>query len=484
MILVPEEYGVIGFVGLWGMYAGLINPGMDSAALREVPYLLGKGEEEKALHIQNVAITSKFIYNFLPFIVTVSASLFYFDGLIRICLILTAIGYIISSNTCYWTQFNHVRQRFNKVATGNLITRIIGPLVTLSLIFWLKIYAVLIAPIIGALFAFIYYKRKAGIDAHFEFDRGELARLIKIGLPLALLTLIYWGYRMADRTMVAGFLPLREMGLYTFAIGMVTVALMFFEDFGRVLQPVLWSSLGQARNHIEGFKPLCRIAVYMSIAAAVSIGICQIGFYLLVHRLTTNYIESIPVFNVLTFNIFLMSMGIVPSLVLNSSVVNKQTLNTKIWSIGLVLNIILDYVVIVNGFGIVGVSWVTVGTQGLITLILLFTIRQYMFSDSEAKEFRTFMCSILLPLFVSFFIYLTSIKFFVGQIQNIYLYGFCSLIFFCAVWLVVLRIFYRDYFPKEDVVNVCKEGFALCKSEIVKRRDALAAAIARLGGKN
>ena len=481
MILVPEEYGVIGFVGLWGMYAGLISPGMDSAAQREMPYLLGKGEEEKALHIQNVAITSKFIYTFLPFIVLISASLFYFDGLIRICLILTAIGYFISSNTNYWSAFNHVRQRFNNVATGNLIAGITVPLVTLSLIFWLKIYAVLVAPIVGAIFVFIYYKRKAGIDAHFEFDLGELARLTKIGLPLALLTLVYWGYRMADRTMVAGFLPLREMGLYTYAIGMVTFAIMLFSDFGKVLQPVLWTSLGQARNHIEGFKPLCRIAVYLSIAAAASIGICQIGFFLLVHLLTTNYIESIPVFNVLTFNIFLMCMTMVPNLVLNSTVVNKQTLNTKIWSIGLVLNIILDYAVIRSGFGIVGVSWVTVGTQGLVTLILLFTIRQYMFS--EAKEFRTFMCSILFPPFVSFFIYFTSIKFFVGQIQNIYLYSVCSLIFFGAVWLVVLGLFYRNYFPKEDVVNVWKAGVALCKSEIVKRRDALAAAMGRLYNK-
>ena len=482
MVLIPEEYGVIGFVGLWGMYANLISPGMVSAAHREMPYLLGKGEKEKALHLQNIAITTKFMYSFFPFIVMLCASFLYSNKLIRIALIITAVNYIITTNTNYWSLFNYARQRFNKVATGNLITGFAVPLVTLSLIFWLKIYAVLIAPIIGAIFVFIYYIRNAGIEYHFEFERRETVRLIKIGLPLALLALVYWGYRMADRTMIAAFLPLREMGLYTFAILIVTFAILLFSDFGNVLQPVLWTSLGQARNHIEGFKPLHQIAVYMSIAAAMSIGICQIGFYLLVHLLTTNYIGSIPVFNVLTFNIFLVCMTMVPNLVLNSSVVNKQTLNTKIWSIGLVLNVILDYIVIRNGFGIIGVSWVTVGTQVLVTSILLFTIRQYMFSDSEAKEFRKFMSSILFPLFVSFLLYLTSI-FFKGQIQNIYLYSACSLIFFGLIWLIVLRLFYRNYFPKEQVINVWKEGIALCKSEIVKRRDALAAAMARLGNK-
>ena len=480
MILIPEEYGVIGFVGLFGMYANLINPGMDSAAQREMPYLLGKGEEEKAVRLQNVAITSKILYSFFPFLVILCVSFLYPDELIRIALIITAISYIISTSANQWAGFNYVRQRFNNIAVGTFITGFATAIFTLCFIFWLKIYAVLMAPVVGSIMAFVYYTRKAGIDYRFEFDRGETLRLIKIGLPLALLTLIYWGYRMADRTMIAAFLPLREMGLYTFAIAIVTFAILLFADFGNVLQPVLWTNLGQTENPVEGFKPLRRIAVYMSIAAAISIGICQVGFYLLVHLLTTNYVESISVFNVLAFNIFLMSITIVSGVILKSSVVNKQTLNTKIWSIGLVLNVILNYVVIRNGFGIIGVSWVTVGTQVLVTSILLFTIRQYMFS--EAKEFRTFMSSILFPLFVSFLLYLTSI-FFVGQIQNIYLYSACSLIFFGLVWLVVLGLFYRDYFPKEDVVNVWKAGVALCKSEIVKRRDALAAAMERLYNK-
>lgn len=477
MILIPTEYGVIGFVGLWGMYAGLINPGMDSAAQREMPYLLGKEEEKKALHLQNIAITSKFMYSFFPFLVMLCASFFYSDDLIRIGLILTAIQYIISTNTNYWSGFNHVRQRFNKVATGNLIQAIVVPLVTLSLIFWLKIYAVLIAPIIGAIFTFVYYVKYAGINYHFELDWSEIVRLIKIGLPLVLLTLVYWGYRMADRTMVAAFLPLHEMGLYTYAIGMVTFAIQLFADFGNVLQPVLWTSLGQVKNHIEGFKPLYRIAVYMSIAAAVSIGIFQIGFYLLVHLLTTNYVESIPIFNVLTFNIFLMAITIVPNLVLNSSVVNKQTLNTKIWSIGLILNIILDYIVIKMGFGVIGVSWVTIGTQGLVTLILFFTVRQYMFYDT--KEFTKFMKSIFFPPLISFLLYLISI-FFEGKIQDIYLYSTCSLIFFGLVWMIVLKVFYREYFPKEQLINIWREGVALCKSEIVKHRGALSAAMVKL----
>ena len=122
-VLIPDEYGVIGLVGLWSVYAGLINPGIDSAAAREMTYLLGKGEKEKALRLQNIAITGKLLFSFLPFIIMLVASFFlYSDRLIRIGLILTSINYIVSTNTNYWPQFNQVRQQFNKVAAGNLIT--------------------------------------------------------------------------------------------------------------------------------------------------------------------------------------------------------------------------------------------------------------------------------------------------------------------------------------------------------------------------
>ncbi|MFH0861115.1 MAG: oligosaccharide flippase family protein [Candidatus Altiarchaeota archaeon] len=458
MILVPEEYGIIGLLGLWLTYAGLINPGLESAASREVPYLLGKGEKEKALHIQNVSITSKFLYTFLPFLVILGTSFFYSNKIIQIGLILTAVTYMISSNADNWSLFNHARQNFNKVATGYLIKGITVPVVTIALIFWLKIYAVLLAPILGAILAFIYYLQKGGINYHFEINWNETVKLMKIGIPMALLTIAYWGYRMADSTMIAAFLPLHEMGLYSYALGMVSYAILFFSEFGGVLQPILWTGLGQSRNHIEGFKPLQKIAVYLSIATALTIGISQIGFYLLVHLVTTNFIESIPVFNILTFSIFFMAIICVPGVILPSSVVNKQTLNTKIWIAGLILNVILDYLVIKMGYGILGVSVATITVQGLIALTLFYAVRRYMFYNTQ--EFIGFIQRILLPPSISFIIYLVNMSY-TSKIQNVFFHSGVSLILYIIVWMIVIRLFYLTYFPKEKIVNIWREATRL-----------------------
>jgi len=48
-ILVPYEYGIYGFLGLWSMYSSLIRPGLTISGYREIPVLLGQGKEEEEL---------------------------------------------------------------------------------------------------------------------------------------------------------------------------------------------------------------------------------------------------------------------------------------------------------------------------------------------------------------------------------------------------------------------------------------------------
>ena len=111
------------------------------------------------------------------------------------------------------------------------------------------------------------------------------------------------------------------------------------------------------------------------------------------------------------------------------------------------------------GYGIIGVSWVTIGTQGLVTLILFSKIRQYICQDT--KEFVGLMKRVFFPFVISLLLYLVSI-FFESQIHSIFIYSDLSLLFFVFVWINILHFFYQDYFPKEKIVNiwaVCTASF-------------------------
>ena len=95
----------------------------------------------------------------------------------------------------------------------------------------MKVYAVLIAPIIVSFILGIYYFKKGPIDYRFEFDWNEIKRLAKVGIILSLGVLAFWGYEIADRTIIAARLPLRELGLYTYAMTFVMLGWKLFVDF-------------------------------------------------------------------------------------------------------------------------------------------------------------------------------------------------------------------------------------------------------------
>jgi len=453
-ILTPKEYGVFGFLGLWLMYTCLIGPGITKAGQREIPVLLGRGEENEALRIQNIAITSEMIYSIIPFFVILGASFFYSEPILKYGLIIIAFSYVIAKTVAYWSGMNLIREKFNIVAKGNLITAIVPLVLIAASVYWIGVYALIIAPIAGAIALGIYYWKKGPINFRFTFDKSEVIRLVKVGVVLQALTLVYWGFRLADRTIIASTLPLEQLGLYTFAMQFLMFALVLPEDFGNVLQPILWREAGKAKTIFEGFKDAKRIAVYIALGTAILIPLAQLGFNLVVSLITTKYIDSIPIFYILSYGLYLISIVTIPSKILNSSIVNRPSVTLRLYAIGLVLNIIFDILVIKLGYGVIGVAWVTICTQGLVTFILYRLIKGYIFKDT--KEFLRFQARIWFPFliiipFYFFHNYLNLIT------SNLWAFAGISLATQVVLWSIIISIFYRGYLSLNDIKTLMKE---------------------------
>lgn len=450
-ILVPKEYGTYGFLGLWLQYAGLVSPGLTSAGYREVPVLLGRGDDKKATRLQNVSITSDILYSVLPLVVILVASFFYTDPVLKIGLIIAAISFGISRFVSYWQGVNFLRQNFNAAAVGRFLSSVAVPLLTVALINWLRVYALLIAPIGAAVISGIYFWRKGPINFRFTFDWKETFRLVKIGVILQAGTLVVWGFRLADRTVIASALPLEQLGLYVYAMGFVTLLLSALEDFGNVLQPIMYKEAGKADSVYEGFKDTKRIAVYMALGSAILIPLSQLGFHLLVTLINTKYISSIPIINVLSYNLYLFSLMIIPTQILTSSIVNKQRIFLLAYSVGLAINVAFSILVVKLGYGVVGVAWVTVCAQGLMSFILYGFVKGYLFTG--IKEFIGFLFRILVPFIVTIpFYFLHN---YLGS-STISFTGI-SLAAQVIIWGLVIVIFYRDYFSIKNIKALIKE---------------------------
>ncbi len=453
-VLAPEQYGVYGFLSLWLLYAGLIGPGILSAGYREMPVLFGKGQEEEALRIQNVSLSSQMLYLIMPFAVILGASFFYPDTDMKIGLVIIAATYLTSQLASSWSAMNFVREKFNTIAAGNLVFAVISPVVTLISINWLGVYALLMAPLIANIIQWVYYLKWGPIDYSFKFDWGETLRLLKIGVVLQALNFVYWAFRLADRTIISATLPLEQLGLYTYAMTFLMYALTIPTNFGSVLQPILWRAAGKAASIYEGFQDTRRIAVYMALGVAILIPVAQLFYYLIINLIATKYAGSIPIFYVLSYNLYLVSLSIIPGLVLSASMVNRQNITLYIWTIGLAVSIALDLLTISLGYGVVGIAWVTICAQGLVTLISFGLIKKHIFEDK--KGFLLFMITIMIPFLATipfYFLhnYLSSIA------SSIWTFTGISLAAQLIIWSLLIGVFYREYLSIHEIKILVKE---------------------------
>jgi O-antigen/teichoic acid export membrane protein len=238
-ILLPEEYGTYGLLILWLTYVNLATPGTNVAALREMPILLGKGQEKDAVRVQNVSLSAELLFTIVPTAVIIAAAFFYTETVMRIGLLIIAVGFVATRLSTLWANMIFVRERFNTVAMVNIIIAIVAPVVVFASLPWLKVYAMVLGVPVAFIIATVNYLAKGNIGYRFTLDRREITRLTKVGIVLQGLTIVVMAFRMADRTIIASMLSMEQLGLYVFATGFLTYGLSIFEDFARVLQPIL-----------------------------------------------------------------------------------------------------------------------------------------------------------------------------------------------------------------------------------------------------
>ena len=158
--------------------------------------------------------------------------------------------------------------------------------------------------------------------------------------------------------------------------------------------------------------------------------------------ITTKYIASIDIFYVLSYNLYLASVVTIPALILNSSIANRQNITLFFYAIGLALNIVFDLLVIELGYGVVGVAWVTIGTQGLVTIVLYYLIRGYIFKDT--REFLRFQARIVFPLLLAVPFYFIH-NYLDSATSSVWTFAIISLAAQVAVWSLAIGVFYREY---------------------------------------
>lgn len=454
MVLSPKDYGIIAFAALFMSYAGFATFGAMSVAFREMPGLIDSGKFERAEYVQNLGMTIETILCVIVTLILLGIASVQKDSVIKLVMILTTIGWVLGRVQGFLEMINFAFKEFSLSAKGRLIKVILYPVLTLPILFCLKIYTIPIVSMIGAIIIILYFIRSKSYGIRFAFDLKEGMRLIKIGVVLHAGTILYTLFsHTLDRTLIAAYLSKEELGLYIFSYTFAVLFLEIFRDYGRVLKPKIWGYASNASSVQEGFFATKRMAIYFALISCFLIGYLQLGFYFMVNFVTVKFEAAQWVFSIIILYIFWEAIEKFPEMILCSSVVDKQNVVMYIWGICLVVNLVLDIFAIKLGCGITGVAAATTISQAISSISMYSMCWGRLFS--EKKEFRRFFCKIILPFLIP--IVITSLHWIFLTKVNLLLLIPLSIAVQIGIWIIFVRFFYNDYFNSKMIIDLAKK---------------------------
>lgn len=413
--LLPQAsaYGIVDMFNLINSFGSAIAIlGMYDAIFREFFEDKDNVEYQKKVTSTGlvIVILSSIIIILLTILLRKKISIFLFENLEYTNLVLLSavtigvgsVSTIISSPT---RMLNNRKIYFYTGITlptlGFLITYI---LIKVGYTYESIIYSTLIMSIISLTIYFLLNKQYFKIKF---FEKKVAKELFKIGLPLLPTFLIYWVYNSMDRVMINRMLGPTELGIYSVGAKVASVSQLIYTAFAGGWQYFAFSTMkdkDQVELNSKVFEYLGVISFSLFIIAQPFIKPVFNLFF------TGEYIKGSEVFSYLFLSpLMLMLFQIIANQVI---VIKKSYLSTLALSLGAVLNIWLNYILIKN-YGISGAALSTLLSYIISVLFMSYICYKYKLIKLKIK-FIIISLFMIIGILSSYFI----------NLNNLYIYIF------------------------------------------------------------
>lgn len=377
----PDQFGRAQYVLLFYVYGSLFRSGVFEGGIRAFIHLRGRGETEEAVRSQNVGLSYELVVSLVPGLVLVAVAMYSDDPVQRLGFFVAPAAVIASSGASFLAGIYMARQQFRVVTQVTFVRAVFFPIALLAGVQLLGASGAVLAPVLlDFLVVVIYGVRASGFGIRLSFDRGRGRSLTRAGFPLGAAAMVYWAYRTVGTTSVAVALPAGALGVYAFAAAPMALLVRALSSVQAVLAPALWGEMATEKR-TDWVDNAARIAVVSALVAAVATNLAQAGFGPLVSAYLPRFSAAIGLFELLVLNVLLLSLGAVPSLVLDAAAINRQTRHLAIWMAGLAVNVAANVTVLWYGLGAYAVAWNDLWVQGVVVLAVHGAAARYLPGD-------------------------------------------------------------------------------------------------------
>lgn len=368
-----NEFGIYSFAISFASIIGLIiDLGLTTYMIRDV----SRKPELSSCYMGKI-IPLRIVLSLISFIIGLIILLVM--GKDRIT-ILVSLFFIIESivmvmGVLYQGEF----QAFGKVKyqTGGTVinTVVLLTCIIATIYFDLGIIFVAISYIMGYSAMLIYLVIK-GIQhistPKLSIDFDFWKKSIKISLPFALTTVFTILYYSIDTVMLSLIVGDAATGVYNAAYKIITVLTTFFSVYQNVVFPLMSKMFTDSKEMLK--KSFVKSIKYLSlIIIPISFGIMVYSNQIITLFFGEGYILSGDVMKILVWTVCWLFINGAATTLLNSS--NKELLVTKIYSIAVVVNIILN-ATLIPFYSYNGAAFTTVISEIVICILMFYYIKK------------------------------------------------------------------------------------------------------------
>lgn len=298
--IAPDDLGLWTTINLAVSYSIFLQAGLINGLNLELPFTLGKGDDEEAFKMTGsvqtftifssafILLTGLICFGFLPI----------HDSKIRYGILAITFFIMLTYYQNYLMSTFRSKNSFLKLAAIQLVDAFVN-LSTLILIVYFSYYGMIIKAVLVVLIYVTLLHINRPIKVGFLWDKAVLLKLLKVGLPIFALSYLESVASTADKLWVLKYAGLTEVGLYSFGFYAFSLFTLFSTSVASYIYPRMTYSYGKNNDKTVLWHYVKRITVMLFI---VQIPLVILGYNLipyLVSAFFPKYVLSITIMKIL-----------------------------------------------------------------------------------------------------------------------------------------------------------------------------------------
>lgn len=360
-------YGKFSFaLSLVGILAVVADFGLGNFAVREI----ARANEKTKKYLDNI-IVIKMLLGVITFaLIMISLMLLNKDDVTKQLTYLAGLYIIINSfEQFFYTVFRAWEkmkfEAISRIAYDSFLF-ILG-IILIKLNFGAK--SLMTAYVLATCLSFflsLTFIKKYFTKFKVEIDLPFWKKIIKESWPFALSSIFIILYFKIDTVMLSQMRSDQEVGWYNAAYNIVFALFLMPSVFDTIFYPILCKSF----PHKVEFRIICKKIFLYAVICALPIGLLVFFFRepIIAFAYHNKYPAAAPILGVLLWSFVISFLNRFPFMI-NSA--NLQILITKQIGLGVLLNIILNFILIPR-WGTIGAAWATVASEILAIIVLTY----------------------------------------------------------------------------------------------------------------